>query len=327
MNQQHMNKLGTRELLAFFIFLCASCSSMVWAQKPISLVVPYPAGGPLDAAARSLAAKLSLDAPVVVENKAGAGGNIGAAYVSRSLADGRTLLIGAVATHAINPHLFKDMPYDALRDFTPITLLAQVPNVLVMSAEKARQQKIQNAKDFLDAYRKSQGRWNFASGGNGSAGHLAGALLQQSTGVAVTHIPYAGAAPALQSLLAGTTDFMFDNLASASTQLKAGKIIALAVTSPERSAYLPEVPTVVELGLPKLTVHTWFGVFAPAGFKETEKWHQANLLALEQPEVKEKFAALQLYVPKYGPLEFKAFIEKEHKFYADLIKSSAIKLE
>ena len=207
-------------------------------SKPIRLVVPYPAGGPLDTAARGLAERLKESlGTVVVENRPGAGGNLGVDQVAKSPPDGYTLVIGAVATHAVNPWLFSKLPYDPIKDFVPITLIAHVPNVLVMTPERAAQLKIASARDLFEYLRRNPGQLNYASGGNGSAGHMAGELLKSQAGVSAVHIPYAGAGPAQLGLLAGQIDFMFDNLASATGQIKAGKLKALAVTTPQRRAF------------------------------------------------------------------------------------------
>ncbi len=237
-----------------------------YPNKPIRLVVPYPPGGPLDTAARALAdrVKESLGV-VVVDNRPGAGGNLGVDQVAKSAPDGYSLVIGAVATHAVNPWLFSKLPYDPIKDFAPITLIAHVPNVLVMTPERADQLGVRSVRDLIDYARKNPARLNYASGGNGSAGHMAGELMKSQAKVSAVHIPYAGAAPAQLGLLAGQTDFMFDNLASATTQIKAGKLRALAVTTLQRASSMPEVPTMADAGLPGFDVSTWFGVFAPAG--------------------------------------------------------------
>lgn len=185
--------------------------------KPLRFVVPYPPGGPLDSMARLLAEKVreSLGQPIIVENRSGAGGNIGADLVAKAAPDGYTLVMGAVATHAINPWLFANLPYDPVKDFAPVTIVASVPNVLVMNLEFAEKNNIQNLGDLLAYAKKNPGRLNYGSGGNGSAGHLSGELLKARAGIAAEHIPYQGAAPAQLALLSGQSDFMFDNLAAA----------------------------------------------------------------------------------------------------------------
>ena len=245
-----------RALQALVAMLVFGSTTGVLAQapayptKPIRLIVPYPAGGPLDTAARALAEQVRTTLGViVVENRPGAGGNLGVDQVAKSPADGYTLVIGAVATHAVNPWLFRKLPYDPVKDFVPITLVAHVPNVLVITPERAAQLNVASARDFVEYLRKHPGQLNYASGGNGSAGHMAGELLKSQAAVSAVHIPYAGAGPAQLGLLAGQTDFMFDNLASALAQIRAAKLKALAVTTSQRAAGLPDVPTMAESGL------------------------------------------------------------------------------
>jgi tripartite-type tricarboxylate transporter receptor subunit TctC len=217
--------------------------------RPIRLVVPYPPGGPLDIVARALADKVK-DAlgPVIVENKAGAGGNLGADAVAKSAPDGSTIVMGAVATHAINPWLYARLPYDPIRDFTPITGVAQVPNVLVMNPDTAAKLGIRRVADLVAYAKQNPGRLNYGSGGNGSAGHLAGEMFKAQAGVFMVHIPYAGGNPAQLGLLSGQVDLNFDNLAAASANIKAGKLKALAVTTARRSTAMPDVPTIAETG-------------------------------------------------------------------------------
>src|SRR5690606_12408668 len=222
-----------------------------WPERPIRLVVPYPPGGPLDLVARALAEKLDepLGQRVVVENKPGAGGNIGADLVAKSQPDGYSIVVGAAATHAINPHLYAKMPYDANAAFSPITRIASVPNVLVMTPDAAATLGVNSVGELIAYAKRNPGKLNYASGSNGSAGHLAGELLESMSGIAAVHIPYKGAAPAQLSLMTGETDFMFDNLASATPQIRAGKLKALAVTTSRRTDFFAELPTMSESGL------------------------------------------------------------------------------
>lgn len=223
-------------------------SAQNYPGKPIKLVVPYPPGGPLDAVARMLADKMKdgLGQPVIVENKPGAGGNIGADSVAKATPDGHTIVMGAVATHAINSSLFAKMPYDAVKDFAPVSMVATVPNVLVLNTAFATAQRISSVKALIAYAKANPGKLNFASGGNGSAGHLAGELFKSMARISMLHIPYNGAAPAQLGLLAGQTDLMFDNLASASQNIRTGKLKPLAVTSATRSAMLSDLPTMAE---------------------------------------------------------------------------------
>lgn len=308
----------------------ALAQAQLITQRPVTLVVPYPAGGPLDNAARILAEKVrsSLDTTVVVDNKPGAGGNIGVAGVSKAVPDGHTIVMGAVATHAVNPWLFPKMPYDALKDFTPITLVAQVPNVLVISADTSKRLGIKTTKDLIAYVQKNPGKLNYASGGNGSAGHLSGELFKGLAKLFMVHIPYAGAAPAQLSVLSGQTDLMFDNLASASANIKAGKLVALGVTTSQRSDSLPGVPSINEQ-LPGFEISTWFGLFAPANLPKAtlDQLHKAFASAMASPDVIEKFARMSAVPSPTTPAQFDAFVRKEHDAYGKLIARASIKLE
>jgi tripartite-type tricarboxylate transporter receptor subunit TctC len=297
--------------------------------KNTRLVVPYPPGGPLDIAARLLAERVKDSlGPVVVENRPGAGGNLGADLVAKAAADGQTLLMGAVATHAINPWLYKKLPYDPLRDFTPITLVAQVPNVLVMNTETAQRLNITSMADLMAYAKKNPGRLNYGSGGNGSAGHLAGEMFKAQAGLFVVHIPYAGGPPAQLALLSGQVDFNFDNLAAASANILSGKLRALAVTTAQRSAALPDVPTVAQAGggwgLQAFDISTWFGLFAPAGLPAPllQSLNKAFTEALASPEVKARLAGLMAQAAPTTPEQFAAFVKREHAKYEGVVKAS-----
>jgi tripartite-type tricarboxylate transporter receptor subunit TctC len=248
--------------------------------------------------------------------------------VARAPADGHTLVLGAVATHAINPWLYASMPYDALKDFTPITRVAQVPNVLVMPAEAAQRLGIRDVPGLIAYAGKNPGRLNYASGGNGSAGHLAGELFKSLTHVSMVHIPYAGAAPAQAGLLAGQTDLMFDNLASASANIKAGRLTALGVTSLARSSALPAVPALSEV-LPGFQLNTWFGIFGPARLPQATvaQLHAAFAAALGHADTVERFARMGATPSPMSPAEFAALVKREHERYGQIIKGAGIRLE
>ncbi|MES2942678.1 MAG: tripartite tricarboxylate transporter substrate binding protein [Pseudomonadota bacterium] len=299
-------------------------------QKPVTLVVPYPAGGPLDNAARILAEKLKplLKAEVIVDNRPGSGGNVGAALVARAVPDGQTLVMGAVATHAINPWLYPAMPYDALKDFTPITLVARVPNVLVMNADTAKRLNIKDTRDLIAYARKNPGRLNYGSGGNGSAGHLAGELLQSLTKTDIVHLPSSGAAPAQAALLAGQTDLMFDNLASASANIKSGKLVAFGVTTLNRSSSFTDVPPLNDV-VPGFHISTWFGIFGPAKLPKatTDQLQKAFAAALNLPDTAEKFAHMSATPSPMSSADFAYMVAKEHADYGRLIKVAKIKLD
>ncbi len=306
-----------------------------WAQiKPIRLIVPYPPGGPLDIVARLLAeqAKASLGV-VVVENRPGAGGNVGADAAAKSAADGSTIVMGAVATHAINPWLYGKMPYDALNDFTPITLVAQVPNVLVMNADAAQRLGIASVRDLVLYAKKNPGRLNYGSGGNGSAGHLAGEMFKTQAGLFMVHIPYAGGSPAQVALLSGQVDLNFDNLATAAANIKSGKLRALAVTTAKRSTAMPEVPTIAEsapdLGLAKFEINTWFGLFGPARLpaEVTARLNRAFVDAMNSADVKARLSLMMAEPSPTTPDGFAQFVRSEHAKYETVVKASGAKAD
>ncbi|HVL58734.1 MAG TPA: tripartite tricarboxylate transporter substrate binding protein [Burkholderiaceae bacterium] len=303
-----------------------SAHAQTFPSKPIRFVVPYPPGGPLDQVARALAERVRepLGQPVLVENRAGAGGNIGAEHVAKAAPDGHAIVMGAVATHAINPSLYPKMPYDANRDFAPVIRVASVPNVLVLNPATAERLKIASVRDLIDYAKRHPGQLNFGSGGNGSAGHLAGELLKAMAGIRMVHIPYAGAAPAQLGLLANQTDLMFDNLASATPQIRAGRLKALAVTTATRASAMPELPTVAEAGLPGFDINTWFGVFAPGGTPPAivQRLHDEFAAALASAEIKERLARLGAEPAPLTPAEFARFVRAEQEKYARVVKLS-----
>ena len=315
--------------------LIALGAGNAWAQtRTIRLVVPYPPGGPLDIVARALADKVKDSlGPVVVENRPGAGGNVGADLVAKSAPDGTTLVMGAVATHAINPWLYSRMPYDAVRDFTPITLVAQVPNVLVLNAATAERLRIQSLRDLVAYAKAHPGQLNYGSGGNGSAGHLAGEMFKTQAGVFAVHIPYAGGPPAQLALVGGQVDFNLDNLAAASANIKSGKLKALAVTTAKRSAAMPELPTVAEagaaLGLKDFDISTWFGLLGPARLSSetTARLNKAFVDALNSPDIKARLATLMAEPSPTTPEQFMAFIKAELNKYERVVKASGAKAD
>ena len=302
--------------------------------KPIRLIVPYPPGGPLDTVARVLAAAVKDSLGVVlVDNKPGAGGNLGADLAAKAAPDGHTLVMGAVATHAINPWLFAKLPYDPIRDFTPITRVAQVPNVLVLNAETAHRFGITNLADLVAFAKKKPGQLNYGSGGNGSAGHLAGEMFKAQAGLFMVHIPYAGGNPAQLGLLAGQVDLSFDNLASASANIKSGRMLALAVTTAARASAMPELPSIAEagrsLGLGGFDVGTWFGLFGPAGLpaETLARLNKAFVAALDAPETKTRMAQLMTEPSPSTPDQFAAFVKAELAKYGPVVKASGAKVE
>ena len=302
--------------------------------RPIRLIVPYPAGGPLDIVARALAERVKDSLGVViVDNKPGAGGNLGADIAAKAAPDGSTIVMGAVATHAINPWLFAKMPYDAIRDFTPITGVARVPNVLVMTPENASRLGIGSVADLVAYAKRNPGKLNYGSGGNGSAGHLAGEMFKSQAGVFMVHIPYAGGSPAQLALLAGQVDLNFDNLAAASANIKAGKLKALAMTTAARSSAMPDVPTIAEagakLGLARFDIDTWFGLFGPARLpaETTARLNTAFVDALASPELKARLAGLYAEPIAMPAARFAAFVAAELAKYERVVKASGARVE
>jgi tripartite-type tricarboxylate transporter receptor subunit TctC len=320
--------------LAVFVAIAALVAPVGDAQsqspypsKPVKLVVPFPPGGPLDTIGRAIAQKLtqSWGQAVVVENKPGAGGNIGADAVAKAAPDGYTMLMGALSTHAVNPSLYPNMPYDAAKDFAPITLVATTPNVLVVNTALPPQ----TAQAFIAYAKAHSDKLNFGSGSPGSAGHLAGELFNIEAGTRMVHIPFKGAAPATQALLAGDTQLMFDNLANAMPHVKAGKLRALAVTTAQRSKLAPELPTMAEAGLSGFDISTWFGLFAPAGTPReiVQKWNAEVVKLLDAPEMRERLAAQGAEAAPTSPEQFGAFVASEARKYARIVKLSGAKVD
>ena len=306
--------------------------SAVWAQasdKPIRLIVPYAAGGPLDITARVLAERVKDSlGTVVVENRPGAGGNIGADVVAKAAPDGHTIGIAATATHAVNPWLFAKMPYNAATDFAAITQMVRVPNVLVMNAEAAQRLNIRSLADLIAYAKANPAKLNYGSGGNGSAGHLAGEMFKKEAGIFALHIPYNGGNPAQLALLSGQVDFNLDNLANAAPNIRSGKLKALAVTSLMRSSALPDVPAMAET-LKGFGIDTWWGLVAPAGTSKERiaQLNQAFVVALQAPETKTRFATLLAEPTPTTPAVFDAWMKAERAKYEKVVKATGAKVD
>jgi len=317
-----------RALAAALIVVAAPVvlGQAAYPTKPVRLVVPFPAGGTTDLLARAAAQKLSeaWGQQMIVDNRPGAAGNIGAELVAKSTPDGYTLLMGTVGTHAINASLYAKMPYDHVKDFTPVILVAGVPNVLVVNPQLPV-----NTVPELIAYAKANpGKLNFASSGSGTSIHLSGELFKAMTGVQMTHVPYKGSAPALTDLIGGQVQLMFDNLPSSLAFIKAGKLRAIAVTGTTRAPALPDVPTVADT-VPGFEASSWFGILAPAGTPrdivmkingETSKW-------LASPDAKEKLAAQGANVAGGTPEDFAKHIQAETAKWAKVVKESGAKVD
>ena len=295
--------------------------------KPIKIVVPFPPGGATDIMARAIGFELqkALGQSVIIENKPGAGGNSGADLVAKSPADGYTLVMGTVGTHAINMSLYAKMPYDAVKDFEPVVLVAGVPNLLVVHPAV-------NAKTVseLTALAKAQpGKLNVASSGNGTSIHLSAELYKQMAGVDILHVPYKGSSPAVADLLGGQVQMMFDNMPVSLPHVKAGKLRALAVTSMKRSPALPDVPTMDEEGLKGFDATSWFGLLAPAGTPKdiVAKLNAASVKALATPEMRERLAAQGADPVGNSPEQFAAFIKSEIDKWAKIVKASGARVD
>lgn len=306
--------------------------STVWAQasdKPIRLIVPYAPGGPLDITARVLAERVKDSlGTVVVDNRPGAGGNIGADAIAKATPDGYTIGIAATATHAVNPWLFAKMPYKAATDFAAITQMVRVPNVLVMNAEAAQRLHIHTLADLIAYAKANPAKLNYGSGGNGSAGHLAGEMFKKEAGIFALHIPYNGGNPAQMALLSGQVDFNLDNLANAAPNIRSGKLKALAVTSLTRSSALPDVPAMAET-LKGFGIDTWWGLVAPAATSKERiaQLNQAFVAALQAPETKARFATLLAEPTPSTPAAFDALMKAERAKYEKVVKATGARVD
>ena len=297
--------------------------------KPIRLVVPYAPGGPIDVTARALAERVKDSlGTVIIDNKPGAGGNLGVDIVAKAPADGYTIGISAVATHAINPWLFSKMPFNVANDFVGITQMVRVPNVLVMNADTAQRLKINNLADLITYAKANPGKLNVGSGGNGSAGHLAAEMFKRDAGIFVVHIPYNGGNPAQLALLSGQVDFNFDNLATAAANIKAGKLKALAVTTAQRASALPDIPALSET-IKGFEVDTWWGLVAPAGTPPAvvARLHQAFSAALNAPETKTRFGMLMAEPVTNSREQFSAFMKRDLAKYESVVKATGARVD
>jgi tripartite-type tricarboxylate transporter receptor subunit TctC len=310
----------------------APAHAQSWPTKPVRIVVPFPAGGTTDIVARSLGAELQKmwGQSVVIDNRPGAGGNIGADAVAKSAPDGYTVLMGTVGTHAINHSLFaqngQKMPFDPVKDFVPITLCAAVPNVMVINPKLP----VNSVPEFIQYAKANPGKVNMASSGNGTSIHLTGELFKTVTGTYMVHLPYRGSAPALTDLIAGNVNVMFDNLPSALPHIKSGRLRALAVTSKNPSAALPGVPTIEQAAnLKGFDASSWFGLFAPAGTPRAivDKIQGDVAKALSVPEVRERFVSQGAEPGGNTPDQFSAFIKDEIEKWARVVKVSNARVD
>jgi tripartite-type tricarboxylate transporter receptor subunit TctC len=298
-----------------------------WPNKPIRLVVPFGPGGPTDIAARAIAQKIStiLGQPVVVDNKAGAGGSVGSAEVARAPADGYTLLYGSSSTLAVNPSLYKTLPYDPVRAFTPVSMVARGPQVMIIHAALPAN----NLKEFVEYARKNPSAINYSSAGVGSIGHLSGAFLLENLGIKGTHVPYRSGALAITAVASGETSFTVDALGTTSTAVSTGRARTLAVLSEKRTGFAPNVPTVAESGFKTVSADFWSGLVAPAGTPPAivAKLNAAVVSALHQPDVAAQMKQLGADSQGSTPAEFAKFIEGETQKWSAVVKSTGATAE
>lgn len=309
------------------LLFAAGVAAQQWPTKPVRIINPFPAGGGTDTFARPLAVKLTqaLGQQFIIENQGGAGGTLGAANAAKATPDGYTLFMGAVH-HTIAESLYTKLPYGLERDFIPVTLVASVPQVIVLHPKHA---SIKTLKELIDYAKSNPGKLNFGSAGNGTAHHLAGELFKSMTGTNLVHVPYKGAGPLMQDLLAGQVDMAFDGMGTSSNQIRAGKLNAVAVAADKRTAVFPNLPTAGEAGLPGYEVTTWYALWAlkgsPAGI--AEKLQQEVAKILQQQDIKDIWASQAATAGGQPPAEFGAFVRAEIEKWAKVVKASGAKID
>ena len=320
-------KLARVLLFIAGLLLSLTAGAQAWPNRPVTFIVPFPAGGGTDAFARPLAAQLTkqLGRQVIIDNRGGAGGTLGAGLAAKAAPDGYTFFIGG-AHHAIAPSIYPKLEYDIQKDFVPVALIATPPQVIVVNPQKV---PVNDLKSFLEYVRKNPGKLNYASAGNGTSHHLAGELFKIQTKTFITHIPYRGAGPALQDLIAGQVDMMFDGLGSSAPHLKGGRIKALAVAAPARAPGFPDVPTAAEAGVPGYEVSTWYGMWAPKGTPAeiVERMSAEVQKALATPEMKNTWHGIGSETPNLVQAQFGAMVNSEIARWAQVVKEAGVKLE
>ncbi|MFL4989425.1 MAG: Bug family tripartite tricarboxylate transporter substrate binding protein [Microvirga sp.] len=318
---------GALSCLAAFAAHAASPAD-AYPSRIVKLIVPFPAGGTTDIFARHIGDRLAkaFGHNFVIDNRGGAGGNIGSDAVAKAEPDGYTLLVGTVGTHAINTSLYTRMPYDPVKDFAPVAYLAGVPNIMEVNPKNVKATTVQ---EFIAEAKAAPKKLSFASSGNGTSIHLSGEMFKQMTGVELVHVPYRGSAPAVNDLIAGQVDVMFDNLPSSIEQVRGGNLRAIAVTSLKRSVALPDVPTIDESGLQGFDASSWFAIFAPAKTPPeiVQKLNAEVLKALADPELQKRFADIGGEIRPYKPDELAAFVKAEIEKWAKVVKTSGAKIE
>ena len=305
----------------------STAQSPAWPTRPIKWIVPFPPGGTTDILARTIGEKLTaaLGQPVIIDNKPGAGGGLGADLAAKSPPDGYTVVGGTISTHAINASLYSKLPYDPVKDFAPITLIARVPNMLVINPKIPAN----NVRELVALMKSKPGTFTFASSGNGTSQHLSGELFKSMTGVEMQHIPYKGSPPALQDVVGGQVSMTFDNITTAWPLAKGGQLRALAVTTARRSPVAPDVPTLAESGLPGYEIGSWQGVFAPAGTPpEIIRRLNAEIVKIiHTPEVRDKLLALGAEPVGDTPEEFAALVRSEVAKWGDVVRKSGARVD
>ena len=323
-----MKRVATWMLGAAFALLAAGVAgAQSWPAKPIRWIVPFAPGGTTDILARTISDKLTiaLGKPVIVENNPGAGGGVGAVQTAKAAPDGYTIMGGTISTHAINASLYKTLPYDPVKDFTPITLIERVPNLLVVNPDVPAK----NVKELIALMKANPSKYTFASSGNGTSQHLSGELFKSMAGVDMQHIPYKGSPAALQDVVSGQVTMTFDNITTAWPLAKAGKLRALAVTTAKRSPIAPDVPTLAEAGLAGYEIGSWQGVFAPAGTPvDVVKRLNAEIVKIiNMPDVREKLVGLGAEPVGNTPDEFAALVKSEVVKWAAVVKQSGARVD
>jgi tripartite-type tricarboxylate transporter receptor subunit TctC len=321
-----MKKLRLAATLILFGVVGLACAQ-TWPAKPIRLIVPFPPGGGNDTVARSIAEQASpaLGQSIVVDNRPGAGGIIGAQEAAKAPPDGYTLFLGGVGSHAVNPNLHAKLPYDPVKDFAPITLVASAPSVLVVTPSLPAR----SIAEFAAYARANPGKLNYASNGNGSSSHIAAVLYETMAGVKMVHVPYKGLGPALTDLLGGRVELMFNSIVAILPHIQAGRLRALAVTSKKRSPLLPDVPALAESGLPDYEAGSWYGILAPAGTPPAiiERLHSEIIKAVRTPEVEKRLAGEGAEIIASTPEQFAAHIKTELARMREAVRAGGIRVE
>jgi tripartite-type tricarboxylate transporter receptor subunit TctC len=311
----------------FLLLFTLNAFAQPFPSKPARMIVPYPPGGSADILARAIGAKVGegLGQPVVIDNRPGAGTIIGTEATAKSAPDGYTFMLGTVSSHAINPALNPKLPFDPVKDFTPLSLVASIPFAMIVHPSVAAK----SVQEFVALAKARPGQINYSSAGNGTSNHLAGELLKSMAGIDLVHVPYKGSAPALNDLIAGQVSMMFDLVLTAAPHIKSGAARGLAVTGTQRSPVLPELPTVAESGLPGYEVSAWFGIFAPAGLPQpvTQRLNAEFVKVMRDADLKQRLASLGADPLTSSPEQFSAYLRSEIDKWAKVVKASGMKLD